>query len=114
MTCYNGGFTALKETSRSMHHWDTVAIVGVGLIGGSIGLALRQRGLARHVVGIGWRSASLRVARRIGAVTRTTLDLTRGVAHADLAIVCTPVGRIAADVRAAAAACRAGALLTDV
>ncbi|HEV3021237.1 MAG TPA: prephenate dehydrogenase/arogenate dehydrogenase family protein [Pirellulales bacterium] len=94
--------------------WDTVAIVGVGLIGGSIGLALRERGLARHVVGIGRRTASLRQARRIGAVTRTTLDLARGAARAELVIVCTPVGRIAADVCTAAEACRIGALVTDV
>jgi len=97
-----------------MEKWDTVAIVGVGLIGGSIGLALRERGLARQVVGIGRRTASLRVARQIGAVSRTTLDLGRGVARAELVIVCTPVGQIAADVRAAANACRIGALLTDV
>ncbi|HUY33886.1 MAG TPA: prephenate dehydrogenase/arogenate dehydrogenase family protein [Pirellulales bacterium] len=97
-----------------MKQRDTVAIVGVGLIGGSIGMALRARGLARHVVGIGRRAGSLRTARQMGAVTRTTLDLARGVAHADLVIVCTPVGRIAADVRAAALACRAGALITDV
>jgi prephenate dehydrogenase len=97
-----------------MKQLDTLAIVGVGLIGGSIGLAMRQRGLARHVVGIGRRTSSLRTARQMGAVTRTTLDLARGVARAELVIVCTPVGRIAADVRAAALACRAGALLTDV
>ncbi|HVC99038.1 MAG TPA: prephenate dehydrogenase/arogenate dehydrogenase family protein [Pirellulales bacterium] len=97
-----------------MKQRDTVAIVGVGLIGGSIGMALRQRGMARHVVGIGRRTTSLRTARQMGAVTRTTLDLARGVARAELVIVCTPVGRIAADVRAATLACRAGALLTDV
>lgn len=38
-----------------MRHWDTVAIIGVGLIGGSIGLALRQRRLAKNVIGIGRR-----------------------------------------------------------
>jgi len=97
-----------------MKQHDTVAIVGVGLIGGSIGMALRERGLARHVVGIGRRMTSLRTARQMGAVTRTTLDLARGVARAELVIVCTPVGRIAGDVRTAAQACKAGALLTDV
>ena len=47
-----------------MRRWNIVAIVGVGLIGGSIGLALRQRGLAERVVGIGRRQTSLRTARR--------------------------------------------------
>ena len=93
-------------------HWETVAIVGVGLMGGSIGLALRRRHLAREVVGVGRRMATLRVARKLGAVTRTTLDLERGVAHAELVVVCTPVGQIVADVRRVAAAC--DALITDV
>ena len=47
-----------------MNKWDTVAIVGVGLLGGSIGLALQQRELARHVVGIGRRKSSLRKAEQ--------------------------------------------------
>ncbi|HVA50466.1 MAG TPA: prephenate dehydrogenase [Pirellulales bacterium] len=96
-----------------MHALDTVAIVGVGLIGGSIGLALRKRGLATEIVGIGRRAESLRVAQERGAVTRATLDLDEGVADAGWVVVCTPVGRIADDVRAAAQSCRPGALITD-
>lgn len=96
-----------------MKQWDTAAIIGVGLIGGSIGLGLRDRGLARRVIGIGRRASSLRIAKRIGAVTSTTLDLAKGVAKAELIIVCTPVGRIVDDVRAAAAACPPECLITD-
>ncbi len=91
-----------------------VAIVGVGLIGGSIGLALRKLNLAETVVGIGRRQASLRVARRTGAVTNTTVDPAKGVAEAELVIVCTPVGRIVEDVRAAAEHAPKGTLITDV
>ncbi len=97
-----------------MKKWDVVAIVGVGLIGGSIGIDLLRGRLAREVVGIGRRAASLRAARRVGAVTRTTMDLARGVADADLIVVCTPVGRIVDDVLAAAQACPKAALITDV
>ena len=68
----------------------TVAIVGVGLIGGSIGLALRERKLAERVIGIGRRQESLRIARRVGAVTNTTVDLDKGVAEADLVIEAAP------------------------
>ena len=91
----------------------TVAIVGVGLIGGSIGLALRQRKLAERVIGIGRRQESLRAARRVGAVDHTTVDMEKGVAEAELVVVCTPVGRIVQDVRKAAEHCPEGALLTD-
>ncbi len=97
-----------------MKHWDTVAVVGIGLIGGSIGLGLRRRGLAREVVGVGRRQESLQTAVQLGTVDRTTLDLAAAAAEADLIIVCTPVGRIAADVRAAAAASQRRPLITDV
>ncbi len=96
-----------------MKHWDTVAIIGVGLIGGSIGLALRERKLAKHVVGIGRRPEKLRKAVAAGAVSRTTQQIAEGVCHAELVVVCTPVDSIAGNVREAAAACPAGALLTD-
>lgn len=96
-----------------MQLWNQVAIVGVGLIGGSIGMALRKRRLARRVVGIGRRQASLNKARRAGAVDGTTTDLARGVADAELIVVCTPVENIVGHVRAAADACPEGALITD-
>jgi prephenate dehydrogenase len=91
----------------------TVAIVGVGLIGGSIGMALRQRKLAEQVIGVGRRQESLRAARRVGAVDHTTIGIEKGVAEAELIIVCTPVGRIVEDVRKAAMYCPEGALITD-
>jgi len=96
-----------------MKRFKTVAIVGVGLIGGSIGLALRERGLADQVIGIGRRQPSLRTARRVGAVTNTTIDPAKGVAGAELIVVCTPVGRIVEDVRRAVQCCPEGTLVTD-
>ena len=91
-----------------------VAVVGVGLIGGSIGLALQTLGLAEKVIGIGRRQSSLRIARRVGAVTNTTIDLAKGVAEADLVVICTPVGQIVQHVRNAAEHCPRGTLITDV
>jgi prephenate dehydrogenase len=97
-----------------MSEWDTVAIVGVGLMGGSIGLALQQRGLARRVVGVGRRASSLRKARQWHTVTHTTTSLERGVGQADLVIVCTPVADIVDRVCEVARHCPAEALITDV
>ncbi|MDY0170862.1 MAG: prephenate dehydrogenase/arogenate dehydrogenase family protein [Thermoguttaceae bacterium] len=90
-----------------------VAIVGVGLIGGSIGLALRERKLAETVVGIGRRQGSLRIARRSGAVTNTTIDIAKGVAEAELVILCSPVGLIVEHARIAAQHAPEGTLITD-
>lgn len=92
---------------------DTVAIVGVGLIGGSIGMAIRQRQLARHVVGIGRRVSQLKKARACRAVTATTTQLAEGIAQAELIVICTPVAQVVDQVRQAAAHCRPGALITD-
>ncbi len=71
-----------------------VAIVGVGLIGGSIGLALRERSLAAEVVGVGRRNASLDKAVACGTIDRGTTNLVDGVAEADWVVVATPVASI--------------------
>ncbi|HYT91470.1 MAG TPA: prephenate dehydrogenase/arogenate dehydrogenase family protein [Gemmataceae bacterium] len=91
----------------------TLTIVGVGLIGGSIGLAARQRGLVRRILGVGRQRDSLERARRLGVVDDWSLDLVTAVGQADVAVFCTPVDQIAAQVLAAAPACAAGTLLTD-
>ncbi len=69
----------------------TVAIVGVGLIGGSIGLAIRARGAADRVVGIDLDPVRLDQASRLGAIDFAAPDLATGVAEADIAVVCAPV-----------------------
>jgi prephenate dehydrogenase len=94
--------------------WKSVSIIGVGLMGGSIGLALRGRNLAEEVVGIGHRQASLDRARELGTVSRTTTDLEQGVAEAELVIVCTPVRTIPDFAVRVAELARAGTLITDV
>ena len=96
-----------------MHRWDTVAIVGVGLIGGSVGLALRERKLAKRVVGIGRREASLAEAEKCGCIHRGTTNLARGIANAELIVIATPVEQILQSVRDTASHAPAGAILTD-
>jgi len=90
-----------------------VAIVGVGLIGGSIGLALKNRALASEVVGVGREQTTLETAVRLGAIDRGTTDLIDAVADAQVVVVCTPVSRIADDVRRAAESAPAQVLVTD-
>ena len=92
----------------------TATIVGVGLLGGSLGLALRARGLARHVVGVGRRQSSLDRALALGAVDEATLDVCVGVAEAELVVLATPVGAMVELARAAADTLPRGAVMTDV
>ncbi len=96
-----------------MQRLETVAIVGVGLIGGSIGLALRSGGLAARVVGVGRDPQTLEHAQDRGIIDQAETDLEAGVAQAEVVVVCTPVSRIAHDVRRAAQAVPPGALVTD-
>lgn len=91
----------------------TLAIVGVGLIGGSIGLAAKTRGLTRRVLGVGRQRASLDEALAVGAIDEAFLEIIPAVAQADLTVFCTPVDRIVAQVLEAAPHCRPGAILTD-
>lgn len=92
---------------------ETLTIVGVGLIGGSIGLAAKARGVARRVVGVGRDPKKLARAVATGSVDDATADLAEGVRAADLVVVCTPVDRVAEDVLAAAAAAPHRAIVTD-
>src|SRR4030095_14127794 len=100
--------------SPAMKNWETVAIVGVGLIGGSIGLALRERKLAQKIIGVGRRQASLDIARKVGAIDHGVTNLANGVSQAQLIIIATPVDSIAERVIQVAAICPATSLITDV
>ncbi len=88
-------------------------IVGVGLIGGSIGLALRARKLARRVVGAGSRPATVEAAQKRGAIDQPASDIMAAAGQADLVIVCAPVAHIAEQVCRLAPHCRQGTLITD-
>jgi len=91
-----------------------VAIVGVGLIGGSLGMALKNRRLAQTVVGVGRETGRLEIARDLGAIDDLTTDLAAGVYQADLVVLATPVPQILADLPRLASLLSPGAIVTDV
>jgi cyclohexadieny/prephenate dehydrogenase len=92
---------------------ETLTIIGVGLIGGSIGLAAKRRGVCRRVLGVGRQQETLERAQALGAIDRGFLDAAEALAESNLAVFCTPVDRITGQVLAGAVRCRAGTLLTD-
>jgi cyclohexadieny/prephenate dehydrogenase len=91
---------------------NTLAIVGVGLIGGSIALAARRRCGAVRIIGIDRQAETRSQALRDGTIDDAYMDLT-AAACADLILFCTPVDTIAAGVIEAATHCRPGTLLSD-
>jgi prephenate dehydrogenase len=76
-----------------MKLFNKVAIVGVGLIGGSLGLAIKNKGIARKVIGIGHRQKSIDQAIRRRAIDDGSLELS-SIKDADLVILAPPVGEI--------------------
>lgn len=92
---------------------DRLAIVGVGLLGGSLGMAMRQQGLAREVVGVGRTQRNLDEAIARGCIDRASRRI-EDVAGADVVVLATPVARLAQSAREAAPHLRPGAIVTDV
>ena len=79
----------------------TVAIVGVGLIGGSLAAALRQRQVAGRVIGVGRDASRLEAARKAGLIDEGSTDLAEVARRATLIVFCTPVDKVAEGVRTA-------------
>ncbi len=90
-----------------------LAIIGVGLIGGSLALALRKQGLVGEVVGIGRGEANLLRGVELGVIDRYSLDPREGVKGADLVFIATPVCTIVGMVATIAPFLHPGAVVTD-
>ena len=91
-----------------------VAVLGVGLIGGSIGLAARELVEGAEVVGFGRDSRKLERARELGAIDTAAASLPEAVEGADLCFACAPVGALPGQVRAALDAAGPDTVVTDV
>ncbi|MHB9036541.1 MAG: prephenate dehydrogenase [Armatimonadota bacterium] len=94
--------------------FDTIAIVGVGLIGGSLGMAAKKHRLARRVIGIGRTEQKLMRAKILGAIDEYSMDIENGAAEADLVVICTPVRMIGPTIHRMAASLKNGVVITDV
>ena len=73
---------------------DRLVVVGVGLIGGSFALALKEAGVVRHVTGVGRTRANLDAALERGVIDEACTDAAEAVRDADLVLVATPVGQM--------------------
>ena len=92
---------------------ERLAIVGLGLLGGSIALAARARGVASQVVGSGRSRESVAAAVRSGALDSVS-DLESAVRGADLVVLATPISAMASVLRQAAPSLAPGCVVTDV
>lgn len=95
-----------------MNTIEQVTIIGIGLIGGSLGLVFRKNG--RRVVGFDTNRDSVRQAEELGVIDRGETDLARAAADADVIILCTPVRTIRALIRELASIeLKPNAIVTD-
>jgi prephenate dehydrogenase len=95
-------------------HWQKITIAGVGLLGGSLGLAIKQRGLAGRVEGYVRRAASPAECEKLGVVDRATDDLPSAVKDADLVVLCTPLSQMRELTEKLLPSLKKGAVVTDV
>jgi len=77
----------------STNQFGVVSIVGVGLIGASLGLALKGAGVVREVIGVGRSSANLDQAKKMGAIDRVA-DLAEAVQSSQWVVLCVPVAQM--------------------
>ncbi len=96
---------------RDLKH---VTIIGVGLIGGSAGLALKAHDPDIHIAGVGRRQSSLDEAMAVGAIDAVHFDSARAVAGSDLIILATPVGAFGTHLKAIKPHLKKSAVVTDV
>ncbi|GAA0298983.1 prephenate/arogenate dehydrogenase family protein [Rhodovulum strictum] len=94
--------------------YDRVALIGLGLIAGSMALAMRRAGLAGEIVGTARSAETRAIAAEIGLVDRVTDTAAEAVAGADLVVLAVPVGAMGAVAAEIAPHLAPGATVTDV
>lgn len=100
-------------TRAEVPFFPRLAVIGVGLIGGSLARVLRERGVVGEIVGIGRGEANLKRGVELGVLDRYTHDPVAGVEGADLVFVSTPVCTIASVVAQIAPHLKPGCIVTD-
>ena len=92
---------------------EKAVVIGVGLIGGSFALALRNAGAVRHIVGVGRDATNLQQAIARGVIDEAEHDVAKAVRDADLIFIATPVGAMADIFARIAPVMKTTALITD-
>jgi cyclohexadieny/prephenate dehydrogenase len=95
-------------------HFRRVALIGIGLINGSLALVMRREGLADEIVACARTEPTLDKARALGLADRTTTVPDEAVRGADLVVIGTPVGACGAVAEAMAPGLDPGTIVTDV
>ena len=104
----------LHSYMRPSEMFDCVVIAGVGLVGGSIGLGIRQRFLAKKVIGLDQNPKALEAALGMGVIDEAKFNAGRWLAEADLVILASPASTIVSSAESLCPFLSSSCLLTDV
>ncbi len=102
-----------QELEVIMNPIKHLAVIGVGLIGGSLSLALKKAAAVERITGAGRNSDNLELAQRLGIVDDWTHDIAEAVVDADLVLLAAPMGAYDELFRAMAGALPEQAIVTD-
>ena len=94
--------------------WEKISLIGAGLLGGSLGLAIRQRKLAVKVHAYVRRAESIAECRRLGVVNLASQDMKEAVERSELVILCTPLSQMRELALQMRPFLKPGAVVTDV
>lgn len=93
--------------------FNRMVIVGVGLIGGSLAIVSRRKGLVKEIIGVGRGAANLKEAVKLNIIDSFTFDISEAVKGADLIVMATPVGSFERLVKQMSRSLNKGAIITD-
>lgn len=94
--------------------FETVAFIGIGLIGSSLARVIRRDGLANRIVACARSDATLDKVMELGLADHVTKDLKEAASGADLIVLCTPIGTCGPIAEAIAPVLKPGQIVTDV
>ncbi|OGP12928.1 MAG: prephenate dehydrogenase [Deltaproteobacteria bacterium GWA2_47_9] len=95
-------------------YFKKLTVIGVGLIGGSLAMALRKKGMVGEIVGVGRSIPNLELAAKLDVIDKFTTDPAAGAIGADLVVIATPVASMAEMMKKIAPYLKEGAIVTDV
>jgi cyclohexadieny/prephenate dehydrogenase len=104
----------MTELPKNKHMFNKIALIGIGLIGGSIALEARKRGLAKSIVAATRSAETAALANKLKLADHCGTDLAAACEGADLVIVCTPVGACGPVAKAIAPKLKPGCIVSDV
>jgi prephenate dehydrogenase len=102
------------SSSSSDYLFQQVTIIGVGLLGGSLGLVIKEQRLAKTVVGIGRRQPNLELAVELGAIDRFSSDPQEAVRDSDFIVLATPVDTYLSHIQGWGHQVSPGTIVSDV